>query len=220
MNKNTVKNLNECRMPVITQKNCWSMNNHRMHDNLPPGSSREILAPGQWGRKLLVALVLIIACMQFRVLAQSQGVVLAWNPSVDTNVVGYNIYYGGVSGVYTNEVMVGNVTTATITGLTPGATYYFAATTIGAGSVESPLSNQTTYTVPSPVVLAMQTVQTQGQAASILISATGSIPSQWRIDGSSDLVNWTPVFYGAGSPVNVSLPITSAPAQFFRLVQE
>jgi len=158
--------------------------------------------------------------MQFRVLAQGQSVVLVWNPSVDTNVVGYNIYFGGASGVYTNKMVLGNVTTATITGLTPGATYYFTATASGAGGVESPFSNQTTYTVPSPVVLSMQTVQTPGQASSITITATGTIPSQWRIDESSDLVNWTPAFYGVNSTVNVSFPITGAPAQFFRLVQE
>jgi hypothetical protein len=53
---------------------------------------------------------------------------LAWSPSLDTNVVGYNIYYGGLSGNYTNKINAGKGTNITISGLVAGATYYFAAT--------------------------------------------------------------------------------------------
>ncbi len=76
---------------------------------------------------------------------------LAWNPSVSPDVVGYNIYYGVACGVYNNKIsVVGSTSTnATVTGLVQGTTYYFAATAVDALGVESPFSNETTYSVPS-----------------------------------------------------------------------
>jgi hypothetical protein len=94
--------------------------------------------------------------MPFSSLASGGGtagsVMLAWNPSISTNVVGYNIYYGPASGVYTNSISVAGATAtnATITGLVQGALYYFAATASDALGNQSPYSNETTYSVPLP----------------------------------------------------------------------
>ena len=65
-------------------------------------------------------------------------VTLAWNPSTNPTVAGYNVYYGGASGIYTNVVSAGNATNITISGLVAGLTYYFAATTYSDSGVESP----------------------------------------------------------------------------------
>jgi len=35
------------------------------------------------------------------------SVTLAWNACTDPNVAGYNVYYGGASGAYTNEICAG-----------------------------------------------------------------------------------------------------------------
>lgn len=51
---------------------------------------------------------------------------LAWNPSATSEVTGYRIVYGLDSNALTNSVEVGNVTSAIISGLTPGQTYYLA----------------------------------------------------------------------------------------------
>ena len=50
----------------------------------------------------------------------TQSVTFGWEPSADTNVVGYNIYYGTASHVYPSKVSFGSVTTATISGLVEG----------------------------------------------------------------------------------------------------
>ena len=63
--------------------------------------------------------------------------------------MGYRIYYGVGSGNFTNSAPVGAVTTATVTGLVVGTTYYFAATAFDTNGVESIFSNETTYT-PAP----------------------------------------------------------------------
>lgn len=76
------------------------------------------------------------------------GVTLAWNACTNSCVAGYNVYYGGACGSYTNEICVGNATNATISGLVPGTTYYFAATTYAAAGMESGFSGEVSYRVP------------------------------------------------------------------------
>jgi len=95
----------------------------------------------------------LFAVMQLSAFATG-SVTLAWNASTDPSVVGYNVYCGGASGVYTNEICAGNATNATISGLVQGTTYYFAATTYAASGLESPFSSEVSYLVPmnAPIV--------------------------------------------------------------------
>jgi hypothetical protein len=76
---------------------------------------------------------------------------LGWDPSPDTNTVGYKVYYGGTSGIYTNNMYVGNVTTGTVYGLTGGATYYFSATAVSGSGAESIFSNEASAAIPQSV---------------------------------------------------------------------
>ncbi len=78
------------------------------------------------------------------------AVTLAWNPSTDINVIGYVLYWGTNSGVYSSNVPLGLVTNYTVTTLQPGRTYYFAATTIAAGGLQSTFSAEVAYLVPRP----------------------------------------------------------------------
>ena len=59
-------------------------------------------------------------------------------------VAGFNIYYGGASGVYTNMIRC-RPSSLTIPNLVIGATYYFAATTYSAAGAESALSGEVAY---------------------------------------------------------------------------
>jgi hypothetical protein len=88
----------------------------------------------------------------------SSSVTLAWNPSSDASVAGYNIYYGSASHDYTNEVPVGNVTSASISGLVAGSTYFFAATAYDASGQESAFSNEASYVIPTNSVISASVV--------------------------------------------------------------
>jgi chitinase len=86
----------------------------------------------------------------------SEQVTLAWDPNSETDLAGYRVYYGTSSGLYPNVTDVGNMTTATISNLTAGQTYYFSATAYDTQGRESGYSNEvssrprgpgTTYTV-------------------------------------------------------------------------
>ena len=79
--------------------------------------------------------------------APPQSVTLAWSPSPDSSVTGYNLYHGAVSGTSTNELNVGVALTATVTNLSVGVTYFFFATAYDASGVESEPSNFITHTV-------------------------------------------------------------------------
>jgi len=83
------------------------------------------------------------------VAAAQQNATLAWDQSPDPGVTGYNIYYGGASQTYTNQVNAGNTTNVTISGLVAGATYYFAATAYDASGDESAPSDELVYTTPN-----------------------------------------------------------------------
>jgi chitodextrinase len=73
----------------------------------------------------------------------SNTATLDWDAA--PNVIGYRIYYGTASGTYLQAIgsglNVGNVTTHTVTGLGSGR-YYFAATAVYAGNIESAFSNE------------------------------------------------------------------------------
>ncbi len=73
------------------------------------------------------------------------SVSLIWDPSPDTNVVGYALYYGNASGSYNSRLDVGTNLTGTVTGLTEGRTYYFVAVAYNAQGVESPPSNEVNF---------------------------------------------------------------------------
>jgi fibronectin type 3 domain-containing protein len=78
--------------------------------------------------------------------AQAGQVTLAWDANTEPDLAGYKIHYGTASGNYSVHLDVLNVTSYTVTGLTDGQTYYFAATAYDEAGNESGYSNEATYT--------------------------------------------------------------------------
>ena len=73
---------------------------------------------------------------------------LAWDPITQSEVVGYRLHYGNVSGNYTGMIDVGNVTEVTISNLTSGSAWFFVVTACDAVGVESLPSNEIAFTDP------------------------------------------------------------------------
>lgn len=77
---------------------------------------------------------------------------LTWNANPETNITGYKVSYGTTSGVYPNVVSVGTSPATSISGLTEGTTYYFAVSAVNQSGLQSALSSQVSYLVPTTVV--------------------------------------------------------------------
>ena len=94
----------------------------------------------------------IVVCIIVGVTASNASAVRPHSPGTPIRRViwrRYRIHYGTASGSYTVHTDVHNVTTYTVTGLTAGQTYYFAATAYDASGNESGYSNPVSYAVPS-----------------------------------------------------------------------
>ncbi len=88
------------------------------------------------------------------------GVTLAWDADTSSSTAGYRLYSGTTSGVYTQVSDVGNATSAALSNLTIGKTYYFMVTAYNHGSVESAPSNQVSFvggSTPTPTPTATPT---------------------------------------------------------------
>ncbi len=107
------------------------------------------------------------------------NVILGWNSIANPIVAGYNIYYGGASGVYTNVINAGSNTSVTISNLINGVTYYFASTTYSAAGAVSAFSSEVSYTVPAvpvnqpPTLNPINNVTINANAGAQTINLTG-----------------------------------------------
>jgi hypothetical protein len=136
--------------------------------------------------KCLAGLMLLTALVT-SVYAQA-NVTLAWNPISNPLVAGFNIYYGGASGVYTNKITVGSSTSVTVSNLVIGATYYFAETTYSAAGAESALSGEVSYTVQTPAPhVSLQVMP----AKQFVLTVAGSSGHTYNVSASQNLTVWT-----------------------------
>lgn len=138
--------------------------------------------------------VLLLALFTDLAAEAAPHVHLSWDASLETDIIGYNVYYGGESGNYTNLISAGNVTDVLIDGLTEGATYYFAVTAVAATGLESLFSNEATYLVP--LVTPPAAVQLQIAAApdgTFHLTGAGAAGHLYEIQASTDLFSWSAI---------------------------
>ena len=163
---------------------------------------------------------------------------LSWQSSASTNVTGYNIYYGTASGNYTYKIMVGNVSTAAISNLNCGTTYFFSATALDSSGNESGFSNETQFLVPG-----LLTLNTEGNLAAPVpspaiagpVSAKAKpgapltinfpvAPQHWyEVQATADFKSWTTIWQTGVATSNAwvqySDPDASAhSSRYYRLV--
>jgi hypothetical protein len=74
------------------------------------------------------------------------SVTLQWDPNSEPDLAGYHLLYGPSSGNYSQQIDVGNTTTATVSNLADG-TYFFAVTAYNTALAESLPSNEVSATV-------------------------------------------------------------------------
>jgi len=133
-------------------------------------------------------LVMLVLALAFGSAAQAgPGVNLSWDASPDPGVAHYKIYFGTGSYNYTRTVTVGNVTSASIEGLTEGTTYYFAVTAISEWGEESDFSNEAIYVLPKNVTLQVTPLGDGGTQ----LTGAGEAGHTYQIQATSDYAVWT-----------------------------
>jgi Fibronectin type III domain len=171
---------------------------------------------------LLVCAVMLVALPAL----QADSIPLAWNPSVDSYVAGYKIYYGTTSHVYTYSDDVGNVTNTTINGLSQNTTYYFAATSYDANGVESVFSNETNLLVyPTTAEIPIPNAYVNGQFAfaipgitNVVSGVTNYLNYQYVVQASTNLVDWVPMQTNTAPFTFVDTNASQFSQRFYRAV--
>lgn len=140
--------------------------------------------------------------------ANGGTVSLAWDANTETNLAGYKLYMGTQSRVYSSTTNIGNRTSYQVTGLTPGATYYFALSALNTLGRESGLTPEITYLVPQAPTNAPPTLNpiaavTVGEDSGARVVALSGISA-----GSSDVQTLT-VTAASSNPSLIPQPTVS-----------
>lgn len=148
----------------------------------------------------------------------SQQVTLGWNANPDPNVVGYYLYRGTSPGNYPTKIDAGTNTTFTVTGLVPGTTYYFSATSRTSAGTESTFGAEVHYIAPGIVSV------TQNPGSGIMRVQFPVAPTKtYQLQCSSDLRTWSNLWLTSTQTTNQWLEYDDAytntvPGKFYRLI--
>ena len=134
--------------------------------------------------------------------ASAQSVTLIWNANPEPDIAGYRLHYGTASQTYTQVIDVGNSTTATLSNLASGSTYFFVVIAYNTTLMGSPPSNEVSATVGVSATPTATTTATPRATATATPSPTP--PPTVNISGQvSNCSNPSP-----GPVPNVTLTLT------------
>lgn len=160
------------------------------------------------------------------VVAVGQSATAFWNPSLDTNVVGYFVRYGFSSGSCTNLLDAGMATNAMVFGLEVGNTYYFSVSAYDKAGMESLPSNEVGYVVTellsgtaTNVVLQMKNNSGNGMTLEFQALSAGV----YEVQATEDFYAWNTVLETnvlVGTIVIAMNDAKSYSRRFYRMVQK
>ncbi len=144
----------------------------------------------------------ILFVLAFVMFSQVPGfaasVLISWNANTESDLAGYNLYYGTQSGIYGTKTDVENVTTYQFNAQT-GTTYYFAITAYDTSGNESGYSSEVSIYVPVPdatpptgtVVINSGSATTPSRVVTLSLSASDAGGTVVAMKISNDGVTWS-----------------------------
>ena len=127
-------------------------------------------------------------------------VTLRWDKNNDGDIAGYNVYYGKSKDNYDKSKNVGNNTTATVTGLTVGAEYFFAVTAYDRSLNESDFSNSVSYVTDNTTNsnhLTIASVSSKEDPSEVVIVYSESVTAESAENISNYFINNGITIHGA-----------------------
>lgn len=156
------------------------------------------------------------------------GVSLVWDPSPDSDVVGYFVCWGTARGQCTNQLNASNATSTTIRGFTTNTVYYFNVVAYNAIGQQADPSNEVQYsqiglTAFLAPTLAVQPSLRRTSSAGIRLSFQGSAGATYVVLASQDLIEWDSI-WTTNCATNIAVIFSATDAtnyvqRFYRLVQ-
>jgi hypothetical protein len=171
----------------------------------------------------LLWLAFCSAALGTQLLPGGQQLTLGWKASPDPTVVGYYVYYGTTSGVYTTKIDVGTNTAFTVSGLVAGTTYYFTETSHNTALQESSFVPEISWVIPGVLtvtLLSTNSINPTNLTTSVQFPVA---PGQsYELQASSDLNTWINLWSTPNQPTNGWIQYTepytnTLPARFYRL---
>ena len=165
------------------------------------------------GRRGLLRFLKCAAVAVFPVTALgSVGTAIAWLPSADASVTGYNIYYGTNSHAYSGMISAGNVTNATINNLQPDTTYFFSVKSHDDAGNEGIFSNEASFAgyavTPTSGGLRVKTCPAALKLDQLLFSLAPGAPANARINPTNGVLSWLPGLTDANTKKNFTVILT------------
>jgi PKD repeat protein len=160
--------------------------------------------------RVLVLLVALFAVTEDSFAGQLK---LAWDAV--SGAAGYRLYYGTSSGNYSSNVDAQSQTSATVTGLTDGARYYFAVKAYN-GTTTSSFSGEVNAVVPAAAPVASFTASPTTGTAPLVVTlndtSSGSITSRsWNLgDGTTSTTKTVSKTYSNPGTYAVTLTVTGS----------
>ena len=148
-----------------------------------------------WVRILGITTLCLVACGAYG--QAVPPVTMGWDLSTDTNVTGYEVYYGTTSGDYSNGIDAGTNVATQIAGLNTGTTYYFVVVAYNAAGTQSVPSSEVTYTTPNtPTTLPVTLSITMGATPTmpVTLSFPAATGHWYGLQASADMVTWATIW--------------------------
>jgi len=175
-------------------------------------------------RWMVLALMVVFTAFAGQVHGATRGVVLSWDAPATTNSIAeYHVFYGTQSGIYTNSVTASSLDSAgfIIRNLQGDKTYYFAVMAVDTDGHSSSISTEASLflAIPKPVKLQMEVYADDNNVPfAMVISGTNTTTTDWELDCSSDLKNWTYLTGDHGIDIYYVAYFADADRMFYRLV--
>ena len=174
----------------------------------------------RWGSCWILCWLLLHLNPSLPVHAQTiaKPITLGWDASADVAVCGYAIYFGRTNLTANTRLDAGTNLSCTISGLLVGVTYRIYAVSYDAQSIESPPSNQLTYT-PAPPRVQLARQANGGMSLSYFVGTNTTCAIQFAATPTpiywQTLANVTPD--QAGNLILTDTTANRVPQRFYRV---